>query len=573
MYKRLYSIAYIPLLFLVASFATVISLHKTIAPVDIYTLKAPLYSPGNALKVKNTYLTDINEVYLPWKYYLYAFHPQTCVTLVTSRFMTTTMSGVLLPQGICYPLDGVRLYLFKDIFWPLTKFLDFFTAYDLSYLLSLIFIYLAALFFFSCLLGENPLAITLCSATLTTSFPIARDLQYEGLSQTLPLLMISLGLSLLALRRKNIFLLGASFVTLFLSTTRSSLQSLGFIYLFFFVFCVCWFWPEIKKAGRKFMQLSFIGLFLAVFFSCWYHQQAIQLFLSESQKFLPTSQSPFGLQLFKRIVAFLFSSAQFFLGDFLFSFNTIDFSKILGNLGTRDYFSYDGNNFFANPLVAFYMSITLFNWKKLKHFPVAWIVIVDFLVFASPIYRILYFRFHQWWMLINILLVFGFVFKEDIKPFANMRKNAVAVGTFMIFLGCMFFILTLGKTTILAKIGQGGTMGFEKGFWPLHLERFVMRVSLRDYYSLIFLGTAIGGAWLANKKWNRSLIGLITASGLVLNIFFYNFPQNRKVFFDYKEVLMRTPDIKSNGHDNVNLLINRPARQIYESLFYDLPEK
>lgn len=124
---------------------------------------------GNAQKVKNTYLTDLVEVYLPRKYFFCACKPTKCHVEIKTGFFASQVSGVELPQGTCYPLNRVRSYIYKDIFWPLSKVTDFFTAYNLSYLFSLVFIYLTAVFFFGVFLGEAPLATVLCTALLTTS--------------------------------------------------------------------------------------------------------------------------------------------------------------------------------------------------------------------------------------------------------------------------------------------------------------------------------------------------------------------------------------------------------------------
>lgn len=550
-------------------------------PLDLYMVSQQLYREGEAKKIKNSYIADIVEIYLPWKYYL-AQYPERigCEAQIKGKVATSISPGVKLPQGECYPLQAVHHYIFTDLYFPLRILFSLFAAYDLSYLGLLLAIYISFFYFFKQISvfifsgRKTELHFIAIGAALATfSFPVARDLQYDGLSQSLPFLLISLGIFCRYRQEENFFSLCASILFLFFAITRSSLQALGFCLLFWVTFNLVWHFNFIKERSSRVVYAG-MGVTCALLSGLYFHRLGILVFLNQSQSFLPQNGVPVLVQVIKRFCGLLFSWAEFLLGPNLFSFDTVDFSKILNPMGAREYFSYDGNSFFIHPMVSIlFLGFVVgaltkrdFRWRGWKI--LIWIVVVDAAIILLPTYKIFYFRFHQWWMLTNLSLLVLMMF-ENLDHFRIPWKSIVFGVVGLVFLGIMAHLQS--EKLLFAMAGKG-KLGFEAGFWEHRLNTWIARLMLQDFISWAFWLSGITGLFLVQKKQNYLVLILIVFSGLYLNTFHYNSIQSIDPYDTFVNYMKdhsvgdwkEKPGIELAP--NVNLLVDKPVSSLYESL-------
>jgi hypothetical protein len=195
--------------------------------------------------------------------------------------------------------------------------------------------------------------------------------------------------------------------------------------------------------------------------------------------------------------------------NLLSSYDTIDPWKSLGTGGGREYISGDTLSLYCGSLYALLLLLAFcLVWRKgsivdgivnsqslkfwLFSFVCAW------LLCTLPTYKILYFR------LIQFIIGFGspiFVALalEEISSYSTeiLSESAKRVG--LILLSLWTTILIIGqvmkldsiRNLFINKLGTGGILGFEKGFWAHRYQLFVDRLSLNDLTSFTLLITQI----------------------------------------------------------------------------------
>jgi hypothetical protein len=567
---------FIPALIIVASYLIVNVQDKTIIPVDIFKITPELYQPGNGLLVHNHYLLDYAKLYLPWKFYLAEGHPLKCVTETEGPFHIKNVSGVIFPGGYCYPLSAVRSYTQFDSVYFFSPFTSFFTAYNLSYLFATVFFYFSFCFFFWCFFyseseidSQGYFLISLLSALTATCFTFARDLQSDGLSQCMPYVAVGLGFVKLSFKKSKFFVFGAG-IFLFLGIIRSSLQALGFCPLFFFLFASLWIFREELKQ-KSVIALNLLSIGLATGFGVLFNISSLDIFLSRIHKFVPTTAVSAPLAAGKKIIVLGFSILQFLFGDLISSFSTIDFSKALGSLGARDYLSYDWTTFFINPLVSLFFILALFSTRENRKRILMLLLPVfsiDIIVLLLPTYRILYFRFHQWWLITNFLYVMGIFVRERGFAFSSRRSIIKVMGLFLVIILGLYLLVSINQDQLIARLGRGGMLGFEPGYWDVHVHNLLRLLSFRSSYPWIFV-LSFSSLFFINRNLKAGALVLVTLSGLLLNTFFINFPQSTQPFYDYQRALKEKSPISSRGmsfEDNVKLFVNEKPCTFYESL-------
>lgn len=567
----------LPFLTLAAAFGLVIASSRTIAPLDFYRVYPFLYEKGNAASTHSSYLKDINDVYLPWKYYLSEYSPGSCVAEVKGASGSISMPGVDLPGGDCYPLDSVRSNLRSDIFFPLRNLLSFFVSYDLSYFLLLAAVLFSSAWFFGFLFPDRS---WLLASAITASFPIARELQFDGLSQCWPYMFLSLGSAFAALRqerRSRAFaasLCSAAF--LFLAIWRSTLQGLGML-PFFWGLTLLLYGPG---RWRVRLCLALAILPIAMSFGLVWYWNSIQVFYLFQDRFLV--ENPVSWVYLRRAAAWIFSWGNFLFGELLTGFNTLDLSKSIRPLGARDHYSYDGASFFLQPVLGFFLFWNLFmEWKEkglgsnpLRIFAVA--TLLDFLISVSPLYRLFYFRFHQWWALLSILMFFGMTGIEA----SRVRLSRYFWAFASVFLICQAAAIwgRAKSEFLLAQLGRQGVLGFEVGVWESRLDRWISRAHALEFYGVMFWLSAILVFLLLRGRYaQRFAPAALLAAGLVLNVFHFNKPHPTAVFSEVISALRdASPTTKFEPKDpehpptphpqNLWLFVNKIANPVHESL-------
>ena len=584
---------------------------KTIAPVSFYLAASGLYEMGYFQKIPNHYISDIVNQFIPEKYYLTQLHPSACRTKVTccDGFQQPTW-GVTLPQGFCYPLGGVRPYIAQDSILFFAKFFSFFTAYGLSYLFLLLSLFFSVFYLFYEMLNihriaekENLLGLAALGSTLfVTSFPVARDLQFDSLAQSFPFFALFLGVFLRACHKKRLSLVLLAAAFLYFCILRSTLQDV-LINAMLAVAIILLFFRELLFSALKrirFLGVILIGLAAAGGLGILYHLPSITIFLISPKRFIvnrPLSVSQF---IFRRSMGYLFSVIQFFFGEFFSSFETLDPSKALGLLGAQEYFSYDWNSFFLNPAVSicfFAVFIALLSKRSgsklsAKQKSILKITIcgtlIDYLLILTPLYRYIYFRFHAFFCVLLFTFLF-LAFVADLQRdwfrrrlgFLSFIIVAGLVFTGVWFLGHQEFLLSkvLGASPFDETSIYKGTFGFDPGFWPSHVAAYARRLSFLDFYSLGFLATSLCSVFLFRKRYVPFLIPLVAISGILLNTFHYNYPQPIDPFYTFLKKVEADPSILEPStrkgfslYENSKLMLNLPPRQVHESLEYHLPE-
>lgn len=554
--------------------------NKTIAPLDLYGVSKDLYQSGGARQIENGFLTDIADQFLPWKYYLTQYNPKSC----QSRGYGETdwlIDGILLPQGLCYPLGGSRPYTMRDSIRPLARVFSFFTAYNFSYFFSLCFLYFACFFFFREFLKResdnnelNGVLSILGAILFSGSYIVARDLQADGMSQAIPYLLISLLFFSKSLRSNTVPFTLMSFFFLFYASVKSSIQILPFSFLFWTLFVIVWFYKELNGFTlKKWFSCIALGT-LALLASLYVHWPSLTMFQALQSGYLIQSQESIVVITAKKLAALILSYGHFVFGDLIFAFDTVDFSKSIGNLGARDGTTYDYLTYFVNPWFGFAFTALVFQKIRTKEFDnvsrrLIWFLVIDVIVVLSPIYRIVYLRFHDWWMLtITILTLLSFCSRET--KAINIKY---CVPIFILGLTLMAGVVYIKFDYILAGLEGRGTFGFESGYWSWRMEKWLHRISLRDGYSWgYWLSAAFGGYFLWKKEF-RKLVILSAVFALTLTTFRVNSFHSVNHFVRLQERLMNIENtIQDNAvpgrkmESNVFLFVNKPTPWIYESL-------
>jgi hypothetical protein len=581
---RVYLLA--PLIALGLVFFYLTSQKASLAPLENYKVFHFLYGPGLAKEVRTSYLKDITDVYLPWKIYLSQGKPNSCKSLVEVRGRKVSIDGITLPDGKCYPLDGVRSNISVDALWILDDWLSFFPAYDLSYLLLLAAIYLSALIFFGGVIGRLGTGAGFFAALFAFSFPLARELQFDGLSQCWPFLLVSV----FALHRSfseekvRILWLGLSSLLLLVGIWRSTLQGMGMWLLLWAAFAILIIWLH-RGSEKKRALLLLLGSIVPVgIISVWMNFPALAVFFSDANRFLP-EQSMGAMEVaLRRLAALMFSWGNFFYGDLLNGFNTIDLSKSIRPLGGRESFSYDGNAFFTLPFLALFFACCVASEIKkgfshslpLKILTAA--VVFDILISLSPAYRILYLRFHQWWCLLIVLWFCAYRWRD--RPLIKGKHLFIFSASVFLSLQMVAFFLDWNRDWFLARVGREGVLGFEPGVWEARLDAWISRARVMDYYSSVYWFSLIVMWVLYRYRMNRALFLSVCVFSMGLNTFHLNFPQNQKLLGQLLEKLKaEEPSFSVPAgfpgpihKQNLWLMVGKTPRNIHESLSIVLKE-
>lgn len=561
--------------------ATYLFKGLTVAPVEILRIYPELYQVGDARRLHSAYLKDIVDVYLPWKFYLSEYSPDACEFKLAYRGRDFHLDGVRLPGGECYPLKAVRHHIYWDIFFPLRKLLGFFAAYDLSLWLFLGFFFGGALAFFAHLsqrLNLAPWATWFSAASLTGSFPVAREWQFDGPILGLPFLFFSLAAFLRSFsgnisRRRSFAWQAVSAGLLFLALFRTTPQGLG-IYLMIYLFTLL-IWAR-QWSARALWAICWIGG-IATLGALWAHRDGLILFLHGARGFVPDGNFGYGFVFVRRTGAFLSSIANFIAGDLLWGFNTIDFTKVFRPLGAREFFSYDGANFFLNPLCSVVSITGLVFFRRSLPRPL-WLGVVaalalSYLVVITPLYNLLYFRFHQWWLAITFSITSAWLL--SVIGASDRRKliqPALSLLTVVVLALAFSLVVEMRKGQIMAALGSDGLLGFEAGFWESRFAAWMARARFSDFYSLAYLALGAFSLWAIHKGWKAAFAPLALGSGIALNILYFNLPQDPQPFWQMIERL-KTPSQNTQSAltrhrkaGNLKLLLNQWPAQIRESL-------
>jgi hypothetical protein len=567
----------LPILFVFFSFFLFLrATDRTIAPLDFYRVYPFLYEQGNAAKTHSSYLKDINDVYLPWKFYLSEYRPGQCSAKVENKQGSIIVQGIHLPGNACYPLSSVRSNLLADIFFPLRLFVDFFAAYDLSYFLLLSAIFFSCGWFFSLLF---PSSAWFLAAAFTASFPLARELQFDGLSQCWPYIFLSLGCAFSGMKAEKralafVFLLASVFF-LFIGLWRSTLQGLGLL-PFFWGLALLFYGPG---PWKKRLAVCCAVLPFALALGIYAYVDSMQIFFLFQDRFLV--ETPVSFVYLRRAVAYFFSWGQFFFGELLTGFNTLDLSKSIRPLGARDHYSYDGASFFLQPYLAICLAWFVFcewkdiGWRASKPLRILFAAIaIDFLVSVSPLYRLFYFRFHQWWMLFSVLIFLGSC-EIDLRKIPT-RIYLWSVAALFSFCQLAAIAGHFSAGFLLDLLGRQGVLGFEVGAWESRMERWIWRAHGLEFYALVFWVASLLVFYIYRSHARFAPTALLI-SGLALNTFHFNWPHSTKIFIDVRNALVRIspetvilpkdPEHPPTPHpQNLWLLVNKPAVPVHESL-------
>lgn len=577
-----------PLLITVA-FLAVIFTERTIAPVDLYWAAPGYYEPGTPERVHNHYITDLTNVPLPLKYYLATYSPESCRMRLSARGISHEVSGFELPQGDCYPIGAIRAYLQLDTIFPLSRVFGFLTAYDLSHLLLLLALYFAAYFFFSeslkSLLGnvsldQRRLLAAVGASLLTTSFPAARDLQFDTFETGLPLLLAAIAFVLKFARSPSGYgYLALGFAAFSGSFTRVNMQGLAQNSIFLALYLGVFHFPEVRAILRSRPKL--IGFVMAgaaaLAIGVAFHLGGILIFLNNTEQFVPDRNLSGLTILFRRLAAWLFSFGHFFGGEIAMSFKTFDPLKVLETLGGREYPSYDWASFFLSPVVSLYFALFLLQRKlsatQKSVMRLGLIMLaLDLALVLLPTYRFIYLRLHSFLLAVTMTVLF-LTLISDLKIKLANREIAKVVVPAAIGLFVCAALAQLIKPTILGVVQGKGTFGFDPAFWPLHFDNLIKLLTFQDQYTWLFFATALAGLVLLRARRVPELVALIVSSGLLLNTFHYAAPLKRELFYSFLEKFKTSSYEQDQARGrglpttpNINLLLNRPVTRLYESL-------
>lgn len=575
----LLSVFLCPLIICLA-FLAIIATKRTIAPVDLYWAAPGYYKLGTPERVHNHYISDLTNVSIPVKYYLINYAPERCQTQIGALGLAREVSGYRLPQGDCYPFGAVRPYLQLDSILALSKFFSFFTAYDLSHMFLLLALYFAAFFLFCQSLPR--IYAALGAALLSTSFPAARDLQYDTFETGLPFLLLAIVFTIQFARSKAGYqYLAAAFLAFSVSFMRVSMQGLAQNAIFLTIYLGVFHIPEARALWRSSTKraLFLVAGLAAIGIGVAFHSGGIFIFLNNTEQFVPDRNLPVLTMVLRKTLAWLLSFGHFFGGELLMSFKTFDPMKLLQTLGGREYPSYDWASFFLNPVVSiFFLMLVIQRPKKLSAGQRSVLKLglvmmaIDLLLILLPTYRFIYLRLHAFLLATTVAFVFATLI-SDLKINLSHRSllKVIVPAIALMFIGGGAMMLF--RQEMLERVRGHGTFGFDPAFWPYHINYAIARLTFQDSYTWLFFAAGIGGVILLRARQWPALIALVTASGLALNAFQYTKPMKRELFYSFLQEF-KGRNYNSDGRmgrgivtmPNINLLLNRPVPWLYESL-------
>jgi hypothetical protein len=258
-------------------------------------------------------------------------------------------------------------------------------------------------------------------------------------------------------------------------------------------------WPR----DRDFWLWVLLAAGIAYGVALWLISPSIGAFLDQSQRYVSMTSPLRELILIpKRAILSVLILVMIPSASMLGSFDTIDPWKILGSFGGREYVSVDTLTNYNGSLYALLLIfVGLFTWRNYKTwrglwrspalrfwgvcFGLAWIVCV------LPTYKLVYFRLIQFTLGLGAPIFVAFALEQllRVRPqrlFASYKLLVVGwVGLWgLLWMAGQVVKTSALKAVVLRKLGQGGTLGFEPGFWEQRYQRFVGRLSLQDNYAI-----------------------------------------------------------------------------------------
>jgi hypothetical protein len=593
-----------------------ISAGFSIFPTDTYGAYKGWYERGNAAKVTNHYSLDINFIYFPWKYYL-ATHAGADLACETSAPpLTLGHKGVKLPDASCFPLATSRPYTVLDPRRCLEKALPFFVGYDLGYLLLALAVWLSVLAALWRMQFSLVPMVVGAAASLGT-FWVSKELQYDQYSFPVPFLYLAIACLVGAEKRRipnwRYGLFAGLLLLVLLSTSLQGILLCGFG---FAIVVISYFaargWPRY----RDFWLWVLFAAAIAYGIVLWLISPSIGDFLDQSRRYVSVTSPLYELILIpKRAILSVLILVMIPTANILGSFDTIDPWKILGSFGGREYVSVDTLTNYSGSLYALLLVfIGLFSWRNYKtwrglwrspalrfwsvSFGLAWLVCV------LPTYKVVYFRLIQFTLGLGAPIFVAFALEQlfRVRPqrlFASYRL--LFVGWISLW-GLLWMASQVAKTSglkalVLEKLGQGGILGFEPGFWDQRYHRFVERLSLQDHYAItllcvqVMLLLALYGylRWAHRPPRKPSpaivwIIGLIVLQGLLIgdsawHTWIWNQPQLVRTAwivqhpywqrFGLEGLTQSSPDNAPTPPPNFLILYGYRPPSFYESLNVD----
>jgi len=514
----------------------------SIFPTDTYGAYKGWYERGNAAKVTNHYSLDINLIYFPWKYYL-ATHSDADVSCETSApRLTLGHQGVKLPDGSCFPLATSRHYTVLDPRRCLEKALPFFVGYDLGYLLLGITVWLSVLTaLWRMQFGLVP--VVLGAAVSLGSFWLSKELQYDQYSFPVPFLYLAMACLVGAEKgRVPKWRYGLFGGLALLALLATSLQGILLCGLGFAIVLIGYFVARGRPRYRDFWLWVLLAAAIAYGVAIWLISPSIGAFLDQSQRYVSvTGPLQELILILRRAILPVLILVMIPSGSMLGSFDTIDPWKILGSFGGREYVSVDTLTNYNGSLYALLLIfVGLFTWQNYKTWRGLWrspalrFWVVCFglawLVCVLPTYKIVYFRLMQFILGLGAPIFAAFALEQllRIRPQRLFGSYKLLVVGWVSLWGMLWMsswaVKASGvKAIVLTKLGQGGILGFELGFWEQRYQRFAARLSLQDHYAitllcvqLLLLLVLYGYLRWAHRPRHKSSSGAAWVTGLIV---------------------------------------------------------
>jgi hypothetical protein len=592
----------------------------SIFPTDIYGAYKGWYEPGNAIKINNHYSLDLNFIGFPWKYYLASRPPEEIACTTSFPFFTFGHQGIKLPDGSCYPLGVSCFFILLDPRRWLEKILPFFVAYDLGYLGLVILIWLTV-FLLLRRMKFGATATILGSAVSLETFWISKELQYDLFIASVPFLYLAFACLVKARSQRigkgNYWLFG---IFALLTLLLTSIQGFVLIGIAFFVVLSAYFiacgWPLFRD--RHFwIRLSGIGLLIYSIVSVLTFPSFLAFFKG-SHRYVPANSfSQEVILMLKRAILPFLTSITIPTANLFGSFDTIDPFKVLGSFGGREYASIDTLTLYCGSLYALLWGfILLASWQKnpgicglassaafrfwFVCFAGAW------LICTLPTYKFLYFRFFQFTIGFSAPIFVALALEEipeiprKIAWIAFKKLAFLAVGMW-VAIAILGRVLSLDRfqKIVLNKLGTGGILGFEPGFWEFRYQRFVERLSLENSYSISLLLVQIllfvalyfylryGQISLSRRSLLVSALALVLVQAIAItdsiwHTWNWQWPQRTRMAWIidnpyWKEkgiqgLTETSPDNAPTPNPNFLILYNVQPPSIYDSLMVE-PEK
>ena len=512
----------------------------SIFPTDTYSAYKGWYQPGNAARVTNHYSLDINFIYFPWKFYLASHAPEAITCETSAPPLTVGHRGIKLPDDSCFPLATSRPYTVLDPRRWLEKVLPFFVAYDLGYLLLASLIWLAALI--TLWQMQFSLVPTVLGAAVSLgTFWLSKELQYDQYSLPVPFLYLAIA-SLVGAENRYLphWRYGAFSVLVLLVLLSTSLQG---TLLCGVVFAIVLFSYFVARGWRRYRDSQFWLRFLfaaaiAYGIAIFLISPSIAAFLDQSQRYITVTNPLQELLLMgKRAILPLLILITIPTAGLLGSFDTIDPWKVLGWFGGREYVSIDTlTNYCGSFYAIFLVLISSLAWQRyrtlrgLLQSPTLRFWIMSFglswLLCVLPTYKFVYFRLIQFTLGLGAP-IFVALALEELVHYRAHKLLVVGFKQLLILWGTLWATLWLiaqaaqtatFKNLVISRLGQGGVLGFEPGFWEQRYQRFVERLSIADSYALtLFVVQVILGlslylyiAYYHRKSSNTTITWVLT---------------------------------------------------------------